>query len=161
VKLGALLAILVLDPQFSIDLQLIGGVIMLQTLPAVAIGLYTRWFHRWALVAGWALGMAAGMAALYTIPNAASGHAHFGGSAFQLAKLGFHGSTVTIYAGFVALVVNLVVCAVGTVLLRAGKVADGVDVTREADYHADEGDPRVRDLPEVVGAPGGEATSST
>src|SRR3982751_5663529 len=33
VKLGALLAILVIDPQFSIDLQLIGGVIILQTLP--------------------------------------------------------------------------------------------------------------------------------
>src|SRR5262249_28042331 len=52
VKAGALLAIVLLDPQFSIDLQLIGGVIVLQTLPAVAIGLYTAWFHRWALVAG-------------------------------------------------------------------------------------------------------------
>ena len=34
--------ILLIDPQFSIDLQLIGGVIILQTLPAVAIGLFTR-----------------------------------------------------------------------------------------------------------------------
>ena len=42
VKFGALVAILALDPQFSIDLQLIGGVIILQTLPAVALGLYTR-----------------------------------------------------------------------------------------------------------------------
>ncbi len=47
-----------IDPQFSIDLQLIGGVIILQTLPAVAIALYTRWLHRWALVAGWVVGMA-------------------------------------------------------------------------------------------------------
>ena len=60
VKVGALLAILALDPQFSIDLQLIGGIIILQTLPAVALGLYTRWFHRWALIAGWAAGMAVG-----------------------------------------------------------------------------------------------------
>ncbi len=46
--------ILALDPQFSIDLQLIGGVIILQTLPSVGLGLMTRWFHRGALIAGWA-----------------------------------------------------------------------------------------------------------
>ncbi|MGZ4596618.1 MAG: monocarboxylate uptake permease MctP, partial [Actinomycetes bacterium] len=67
VKVGALLAILVLDPQFSIDLQLIGGVIILQTMPAVAIALFTRWFHRWALVAGWAAGMLVGFVTLYQI----------------------------------------------------------------------------------------------
>ncbi|MBX6385339.1 MAG: sodium:solute symporter, partial [Microbispora sp.] len=53
VKIGAVLCILLLDPQFSIDLQLIGGVIILQTLPSVALGLYTRWFHRGGLIAGW------------------------------------------------------------------------------------------------------------
>src|SRR5688572_29178307 len=58
VKVGALAAILALDPQFSIDLQLIGGIIILQTLPAVALGLYTGWFHRWGLIAGWVAGMA-------------------------------------------------------------------------------------------------------
>ena len=29
-------------------------------VPAIVIGLYTRWFHRWALFAGWAVGMAYG-----------------------------------------------------------------------------------------------------
>src|SRR2546423_4045909 len=38
VKIGAVLVILFISPQFSIDLQLIGGVIILQTLPAVAGG---------------------------------------------------------------------------------------------------------------------------
>ena len=41
VKFGAVAFILFINPQFSIDLQLIGGVIILQTLPAVAISLYT------------------------------------------------------------------------------------------------------------------------
>src|SRR5207249_4596935 len=41
VKLGAVAFILFLNPQFSIDLQLIGGVIILQTLPAVMLGLFT------------------------------------------------------------------------------------------------------------------------
>ncbi|HET6290185.1 MAG TPA: sodium:solute symporter, partial [Amycolatopsis sp.] len=41
VKFGAVAFILFIDPQFSIDLQLIGGVLILQTLPTVAISLYT------------------------------------------------------------------------------------------------------------------------
>ena len=61
VKLGAVAAILFLNPQFSIDLQLIGGVIILQTLPSVALGLYTRWMHRGGLIAGWVAGMGAGL----------------------------------------------------------------------------------------------------
>ncbi len=54
VKAGALLFILLINPQFSIDLQLLGGAIILQTLPSVMLGLYTRWLHRGALIAGWA-----------------------------------------------------------------------------------------------------------
>ena len=69
VKLGAVAAILFIDPQFSIDLQLIGGVIILQTLPSVALGLYTRWMHRGGLVAGWVAGMVAGLWMLYEIPK--------------------------------------------------------------------------------------------
>ncbi|GAA4087021.1 monocarboxylate uptake permease MctP [Nonomuraea soli] len=145
VKVGAVLCILLLDPQFSIDLQLIGGVIMLQTLPAVALGLYTRWFHKGGLLIGWALGMAAGMWMLYTIPNPASGKLHFGGSAFSLGNLGFD-TKMTIYAGILALAVNLIAAALGTVVLRALKVADGVDATKRDEYFADEGDPRVKDL---------------
>ena len=72
VKFGAVLFIVAVDPQFSIDLQLIGGVIILQTLPAVAIALYTRWLHRWALVAGWVVGMGYGLYLLYLIPNPAA-----------------------------------------------------------------------------------------
>ena len=49
---------------------------------------------------------------LYQIPNPATKHAHFGGSAFPLSKFGFD-TTKTIYAGFVALAVNLVVAVLG------------------------------------------------
>src|SRR5258705_364541 len=101
VKFGALVFVVFVDPQFSIDLQLIGGVIILQTLPAVALGLFTRWFHRGALIAGWVAGMGLGMWMLYQIPNAATKRAHFGGSAFPLEKFGFD-TPKTIYVGFVA-----------------------------------------------------------
>ena len=142
VKLGALAFIVFLDPQFSIDLQLIGGVIILQTLPSVALGLYTRWFHRGALIAGWAAGMIAGFWMLYLTPNAATHRLHFGGSAFALSHLGLD-TKVTVYTGFLAVLVNLVVTVVATVILRAAKAPDGPDATSDRDYLVDEGDPRV------------------
>ncbi|HYY12577.1 MAG TPA: sodium:solute symporter family protein [Kineosporiaceae bacterium] len=154
VKLGALVAIVALDPQFSIDLQLIGGVIIAQTLPSVGLGLLTNWFHRGALIAGWVAGMLTALWTLWTIPAVTFGpggvatvtKAHFGGSAFKLSELGID-TKVTIWAGMVALAANLVVTIVATFVLRAMNVADGRDETSLGDYFADRGDPRVHDLP--------------
>ena len=149
VKIGAVLAILLLDPQFSIDLQLIGGVIILQTLPSVGLGLITRWFHRGGLIIGWAAGMAAGMWMLYRIPNPATKKLHFGGSAYPLSDIGLD-TKMTVYVGAIALVINVVVAIVATVVLKAARTADGVDATRVGDYVADEGDPKgVRGTREV------------
>ncbi|MGY1729405.1 monocarboxylate uptake permease MctP [Geodermatophilus sp. SYSU D01062] len=165
VKVGAVAAILFIDPQFSIDLQLIGGVIILQTLPAVALGLYTRWLHRGALVAGWVAGMAAGLLMLYNVPRLAPDgtvlREHFGGSAFALSKLGLDAQS-SVYAGFLALLVNLVVTVLVTMALRAAKVDDGVDGTAESDYTAEREDPTFRDLPDPLeSAPPGTARGAT
>ena len=131
---------------------------ILQTLPAVALGLYTGWFHGKALIAGWVAGMTVGFATLYQVQQkafAADGTVsivkeHFGGSAFPLAKLGL-ATTTTIYAGALALAANLLVAVLGTLALR-GRVADGTDATRDVDYTAEAGDPGVReDLPDLVG----------
>lgn len=152
VKFGAVAFIFFVDPQFSIDLQLIGGVIILQTLPAVAIALYTRWQHSRALIAGWAVGMAWGLYLLYTIPNPANGKKHFGGSALALSNVNIFGwhpfglSKIQIYVGIVALLANLIVVVVVTLVLRAMKVRDGADDTVGADYHVDEGDTGLRQV---------------
>ncbi|MFJ7211219.1 monocarboxylate uptake permease MctP [Amycolatopsis sp. NPDC098790] len=152
VKLGAVAVIILIDPQFSIDLQLIGGVLILQTLPAVALALYTRWFHRWGLIAGWVVGIGWGLIMLYGIPNPANGKAHFGGSALALGNMSifgwhpFSGSQVQIYVGFVALIANLVVAAIVTVIARQMKVFNGTDDTNAEDYHADENDKDLRPI---------------
>ena len=152
VKFGAVAFILFIDPQFSIDLQLIGGVLILQTLPTVAISLYTRWFHRWGLIAGWVVGIGWGLVMLYNIPNAATGKAHFGGSALKLGDLsifGWHplsGSQLQIYVGFVALIANLLVAVIFTVIARQLKVFNGTDDTEAEDYHADEHDKDLREI---------------
>ncbi|MEV6879158.1 monocarboxylate uptake permease MctP [Amycolatopsis sp. NPDC051128] len=152
VKLGAVAVIILIDPQFSIDLQLIGGVLILQTLPAVALALYTRWFHRWGLIAGWVVGIGWGLIMLYGIPNPANGKLHFGGSALPLGNLSFFGwhpfagSQVQIYVGFVALIGNLVVAAIVTVVARQLKVFNGTDDTEPEDYHTDEHDKNLRPI---------------
>jgi SSS family solute:Na+ symporter len=152
VKVGAVAFIVFLDPQFSIDLQLIGGIIILQTAPSVALGLYTRWLHRGGLIAGWAVGMLVALWMLWEIPNAATGRAHFGGSAFPLSKLGFD-TPKTLYVGFIAVAINALVAVIVTFILRAMKTPDGVDGTTPDDYFADEGDPRlekVRSTPDTI-----------
>jgi solute:Na+ symporter, SSS family len=152
VKFGALAFILFIDPQFAIDLQLIGGVIILQTLPAVAIALYTTWFHRWGLIAGWTAGMAWGMYLLYLIPSADGSRAHFGTSALQLGKISFFGwhpfggSPVQIYVGVLALAANLVVAVLVTIVARRMRIPTGTDSTTATDYHADEGSPNLREV---------------
>ncbi|GIF04437.1 monocarboxylate uptake permease MctP [Actinoplanes siamensis] len=151
VKIGAVAFIVFLDPQFSIDLQLIGGVIILQTAPSVILGLYTRWLHRGALIAGWAGGMILAFWMLWQIPNAATGREHFGGSAFSLAEFGLD-TPKTIYVGFVAVLANLVVAVLVTFLLRALRTPEGADGTTPDDYFADEGDPRIgRETSTTVG----------
>jgi SSS family solute:Na+ symporter len=153
VKSGAVAAIVLLNPQFSLDLQLIGGVIVLQTLPAVAIGLFTRWFHRWALIAGLVAGLAAGLLMLYQIPRMGPGgvvvREHFGGSAWPLARFGWD-TTQTIYAGLVAVAINLTVTVTATLVLRAARVSAGVDLTEPRHYFLDEGDPTLDRMTELV-----------
>jgi SSS family solute:Na+ symporter len=139
VKVGALLFILLINPQFSIDLQLLGGAIILQTLPSVMLGLYTRWLHRGALLAGWAAGMIVSVWTFYVTPNPATKQAHWGGTGFGLFHLGLH-TNVAIYIGFTAVLVNLAVAFGGTALLRALKVAGGADQTTAADYFTDVAD---------------------
>jgi solute:Na+ symporter, SSS family len=152
VKFGAVAFVLFVDPQFSIDLQLIGGVIILQTLPSVAIALYTRWLHRWGLVAGWIVGMGWGLYLLYTIPNPANGKQHFGGSALatgNLSLFGWHpfaGSAVQIYVGAVALTANVVVAVIVTLIARQAKWFNGLDATNHGDYDADEGNPKLKEI---------------
>jgi SSS family solute:Na+ symporter len=150
VKFGAVALIVLIDPQYSIDLQLIGGVIILQTLPMVAIALYTRWLHTWGLVAGWVVGMGWGLTLLYGIPNPASGKQHFGGSALALDKLSivgwqpFAGSPTQVYVGFVALIGNLAVAILVTIALRRLRVSNGTDQTTPQDYLQDEGSPNLK-----------------
>jgi SSS family solute:Na+ symporter len=130
VKLGALLFILALDSDYTLNLQLLGGIWLLQVLPAVLISLFTRWFHRWGLLAGWLAGVAYGTVAAYNVVAPDTGK-HFAGSVDTVPFLG-----IDAYLAVPALVLNLVVAALVTVIVRRAGLAEGTDVTRPEDYVA-------------------------
>ncbi len=122
VKAGALVFALFVSTKSAIDLQLLGGVWIIQTLPAVFLGLYTRWLDRWALLAGWAVGMGTGtyMAASQSFK-----------SAFPLSIGSFK---VTMYSAFFAILANLIVTFALTPLTRRLDPRAAKDETAADDY---------------------------
>jgi solute:Na+ symporter, SSS family len=141
VKVGALLFIILLPNKYAIDLQLLGGVWILQTLPSIVIGLYTRWFHRWALLVGWAVGMGIG--------TWMAQDSSFKTSVYALNLFGWHFSA---YEAVFALVANLIVSAVLTVVLSLVGARDRAgDDTRPEDYEELTAEPALEQrTPELV-----------
>ncbi len=123
VKLGALIIIIAVPTQFAIYLQLLGGILIIQTLPSVMLGVYTRWFNDWALLVGWAAGTFAGI------------------WMFEAAKLTpnyplvFAGHTFPGYTALYTVILNLIVAIVLTPLFNA-MGAKQTDATVPRDYFA-------------------------
>jgi solute:Na+ symporter, SSS family len=123
VKFGALAFIVFVPSQYAIYLQLLGGIWIIQTLPAVMLGVYTRWFNDWALLVGWLVGIGLGtwmFVAAKLAPNyplVIAGHAFPG------------------YTALYTVIANIVIAAVLTPVFNAMSSAR-VDETAAADYHA-------------------------
>jgi SSS family solute:Na+ symporter len=123
VKFGALVFVLKLPATYAIEMQLLGGIWIGQMAPSVVCGLFTRWFHPWALLAGWAAGMASGTGMVWAMGMKSSVYPlHAGGQVYAM------------YAAVPALLLNFAVAAVLTVVLRAMRVAEGVDRTDATAY---------------------------
>jgi len=120
-KFGALLFVLLLKTTYAIQLQLLGGIWMAQTVPAVLLALYVR-LNPWGLLAGWAAGMAAGTWMAWSLQLKSSTYV-----------LHFFGVAVPCYAALSALVLNLAV--VGAVSLIVSAFAGmPADHTMAEDY---------------------------
>jgi SSS family solute:Na+ symporter len=125
VKLGALVFILFVPTQYAIQLQLLGGIWIIQTLPAVMVGAYTRWFNDWALFIGWAAGTVVGTA-MAIAANLTPTYA-----------LALGGYTFPGYAAFYTVILNLIVTIVLTPVFNAMSAHRApVDETVAADYSA-------------------------
>ena len=123
VKAGALVFILAVPQQYAIQLQLLGGIWIIQTLPPVILGLYTRWLDPWALLIGWAAGIGLGsaIAVKYSFTSIWP---------IVVAGYGFPG-----YTALYTLVLNLLIAVALTPVFKAMK-GHAKDETVPADYHA-------------------------
>jgi SSS family solute:Na+ symporter len=125
VKFGALIFIIFVPSQYAIYLQLLGGILIIQTLPAVMLGVYTRWFNDWALLVGWAIGTAAG-AWMFVAANLTPNY-----------PLAFAGYTFPGYTAFYTVILNLAIAVVLSPLFNAMSARSvPLDNTVAADYHA-------------------------
>jgi len=98
VKIGAVVFILALPHNYAIHLQLLGGIWIIQLLPAVVLGLFTRFANGWALLGGWATGTAMGT---YMVATQ--------GFATSVYPLSLFGVTLPGYAALYSVVLNFLV----------------------------------------------------
>jgi SSS family solute:Na+ symporter len=122
-KAGALFFVLALDTKLAIQLQLLGGIWIIQTLPAVFFGLYTRWLDPRALLIGWAVGIGTGTWMAWVL--------NFKTSIWPLVIGGY---TVPGYAAFYTVILNIIVAVVLTVLFKLLGSTRHPDVTMAEDY---------------------------
>ena len=106
VKIGAVVFILAIPQAYAIQLQLLGGIWIIQLLPPLLLGLYTRGFNALALLLGWAAGTALG-----TYMAATQG---FTSSVYPLEIFGV---TVPGYAALYSVLINFLVVAALSPLL--------------------------------------------
>jgi SSS family solute:Na+ symporter len=122
VKFGALLFILFVPTKYAIQLQLLGGIWIIQTLPSVMLGAYTRWFNAWALLVGWAVGTLLGtwMAIATNLQNTYP---------LTIGSYSFPG-----YTAVYTVALNLLLAAVLTPIFNRIAGRDVADETLASDY---------------------------
>jgi SSS family solute:Na+ symporter len=122
---GALAFVLLLPTEFATNLQLLGGIWITQTFPAIVIGLFARWFHPLALLFGWGSGM--GLGTVLVMSQHLS----------PVFVFNVAGIKITAYVAIYALVVNLSFALILTLGLNAFGLRSRVDATRPEDYAGD------------------------
>ncbi|MBV8592380.1 MAG: sodium:solute symporter, partial [Acetobacteraceae bacterium] len=123
VKAGALVFIFALDLPYALQLQLLGGVWMIQVLPAVILGLYTRILNGWALLIGWLVGIGLGSYMAWT-------------SSFKVAiyPISFFGLQVPCFIALSSLVANILVSVLLSLALNPFLADRETDLTMLEDY---------------------------
>ncbi|BDB98172.1 sodium:solute symporter family protein [Saccharolobus caldissimus] len=107
-KFIALALVFTTPSTYAIQLQLLGGIIVLQTLPSVFLGLYTHKLNGYSLIAGWVGGIFSGIY-LTLLAN------HFG----PLKTSSFITPLGPMYIGVLSTLINLAIGLVGTAIAYA------------------------------------------
>jgi solute:Na+ symporter, SSS family len=123
VKVGALAFVLFLPLTYAVQLQLLGGIWIIQTLPAIVLGLYTRFLDHRGLLLGWAVGITSGTGMAISL--------HLNGSIFAIHVGGL---AIPGYAAVWSLILNIAVAVLVSLVVRIFGMKRAEDRTTPADY---------------------------
>ena len=112
-KFVALAFVFAVPASYAISLQLLGGIIIVQILPAVLFGLYLKWLHKISLIIGLVVGSASGILIVEYVNN-------FGSPTNSLLNTPLG----PIYVALIALAINLVIVFVGSAITRQEKIKE-------------------------------------
>jgi SSS family solute:Na+ symporter len=121
--IGAVVFILVIPNTYAVQLQLLGGMWIIQTFPAIVFSVFTRFFNGTALLVGWAVGI---ITATYLVTLN-----HFVGSTYPFHIFGF---VLPSYIAFATVILNAVIAAALSVPLNAMASDRSRDITAASDY---------------------------
>ena len=123
-KFIALGFIFLISANYSLQLQLMGGVIILQTLPSIFLAMYTKKLHKWSLGIGWAFGIILGITMLL-YRNFIQLHLSTVTTTFYLFISQANSPFYFLYIGVYALLLNLLIAVVGSLIeeMIAGRKA--------------------------------------
>jgi len=121
--IGAVIFILTIPNTDAVQFQLLGGMWIIQTFPAIAFSVFTRFFNGWALLIGWAIGI---ISATYLVSLN-----HFVGATYPFHILGY---TIPSYIAFATVILNAAVAAILSPPLNAAIPDRTKDETTALDY---------------------------
>jgi SSS family solute:Na+ symporter len=121
--IGAVAFILIIPNTYAVQLQLLGGMWIIQTFPAIAFSVFTRFFNGWALLIGWATGI---VTATYLVTLN-----HFVGATYPFHIFGY---TVPSYIAFATVLLNAGIAFILSPPLNAALPDRAKDQTTALDY---------------------------
>ncbi|SOE97058.1 solute:Na+ symporter, SSS family [Burkholderia sp. D7] len=127
VKVGAVAIIFGLPVSYATDLQLLAGVWIIQTLPAVVFGLFGRAFDARGLLVGLLTGLVCGMWMV--------AQSNFKTSVYPLH---FGGYSVPLYSAIWALALNILVAGAISLLAKICGLVNTADLSLTADISCDD-----------------------
>jgi len=128
VKIGAVAIIFGLPVSYAVDLQLLGGIWIIQTLPTVVFGLFGRTFDARGLLVGLLTGLVSGTWMVAQL--------HFKTSVYPLH---FGGYIVPLYSAIWALALNIVVAGALTLLAKVSGLVSPGDLSLTAESLSEDG----------------------
>jgi SSS family solute:Na+ symporter len=121
--IAAIAFILAIPNTYAVQLQLLGGMWIIQTFPSIAFSVFTRFFNGWALLIGWAVGIAT--ATWLVSLN------HFVASIYPFHIVGY---TIPSYIAFATVLLNALIAFILSPVLNALAPDRARDETAALDY---------------------------